>query len=169
MTADLDDSALTRLALELGQALAGADATLTTAESCTGGWIAKCLTDVPGSSAWFGYSLVTYSNAMKSHLLGVDPDQLEQHGAVSEAVVRAMALGALRAGDADLSAAVSGVAGPDGGTESKPVGLVWFAWAGPNGILASESMHFPGDRERVRRATVRHALEGVLRFCEPLT
>ena len=112
----------------IGELLA-AGKTVATAESCTGGWIAKSLTDNAGSSGCFGYGLVSYSNGAKESLLGVNPATLEEHGAVSEAAVREMADGALNLSGADIAAAVSGVAGPDGGSEDKPVGTVWFAWA----------------------------------------
>ena len=145
-------------------ALSGAGKTLATAESCTGGWIAKALTDIAGSSACFGYGVVSYSNAAKEALLGVDEKTLGDHGAVSEAVVRAMAAGVIERSSADFSVAVSGVAGPDGGTADKPVGTVWFAWAGRRGdgvVIEAERRDFDGDRERVRLQTVVHALDGV--------
>ena len=135
---------------------------LATAESCTGGWIAKVLTDLPGSSDWFGYGIVSYSNPAKQELLGVSAVTLVEHGAVSEQVVREMAEGALKQGNADVAVAVSGVAGPSGGSPDKPVGTVWFAWAGPGSALHSELRQFPGDREAVRRQAVAVALEGVL-------
>jgi nicotinamide-nucleotide amidase len=136
---------------------------LATAESCTGGLIAAACTDVAGSSAWFERGFVTYSNAAKSEMLGVDPGLIDRHGAVSEAVVRAMAQGALAHSRAQLAVAVTGVAGPTGGSADKPVGTVWFGWATPAG-LHSEVRHFAGDRAAVRAATVRHALEGLLRL-----
>ena len=131
---------------------------LATAESCTGGLIAGACTDLSGSSDWFERGFVTYSNAAKSELLGVPAPLLAQHGAVSEPVARAMAEGALRHSAAQAAVAVTGVAGPTGGTPDKPVGLVWFAFALP-GRLLSEPMNFPGDRAAVRTATVRHALQ----------
>lgn len=138
---------------------------LATAESCTGGWIAKVLTDLPGSSAWFGTGLVTYSNAAKTALLDVPPALLLEHGAVSEAVVRRMASGLLARTGADLGVAVSGIAGPDGGTADKPVGLVWLAWGAREAgavHVRSAVRRFDGDREAVRRAAVAAALEGLL-------
>jgi nicotinamide-nucleotide amidase len=149
------------LARELGAALAARDWQVATAESCTGGWIAKAITDIAGSSGWFGTGWVTYSNGAKTSLLGVPADLIEAEGAVSEAVVRAMADGARRRSLADLAVAVSGIAGPGGGTPAKPVGLVWFAWASPDGVDA-ESRRFPGDRESVRRESVAHALRGLV-------
>jgi nicotinamide-nucleotide amidase len=130
---------------------------LATAESCTGGLIAAACTDLAGSSAWFERGFVTYSNVAKSEMLGVDPGLIDRHGAVSEAVVRAMAQGALAHSQAQLAVAVTGVAGPTGGSADKPVGTVWFGWATPAG-LRSEVRHFAGDRAAVRLATVQHAL-----------
>ncbi len=152
------------LARRVGQALLAAGLTVATAESCTGGWIAKALTDVPGSSSWFGTGLVTYSNAAKTALLGVRGETLERYGAVSEETVRDMATGAIRASRADIAVAVSGIAGPDGGTPQKPVGTVWFAWAmaGDRPLVTAECIRFQGDRETVRRRSVCHGLDGVL-------
>lgn len=130
---------------------------LATAESCTGGLIAASCTELAGSSRWFERGFVTYSNAAKCELLGVDAALIERHGAVSEAVVRAMALGALAHSPAQVAIAVTGVAGPDGGSADKPVGTVWLAWATPMGVI-SELKRFDGDRAAVRQATVNHAL-----------
>ena len=138
--------------------------TVATAESCTGGWIAKSLTDVPGSSACFGYGIVSYSNDAKTKLLGVSRETLETHGAVSEATVREMAAGALAVSGADVAVAVSGVAGPGGGSEDKPVGTVWFAWAmrAADRVETDAERHrLRGDRLAVRRQTVTLALEGL--------
>lgn len=134
---------------------------MATAESCTGGLIAAACTDLPGSSAWFERGFVTYSNAAKTGMLGVDAALIDAHGAVSEAVARAMAEGALRHSLAQVSLAVTGVAGPTGGSVDKPVGTVWFAWATPAGVFA-ERQRFAGDRAAVRKATVAHALAGLL-------
>lgn len=147
-----------------GRLLAGSRR-LVTAESCSGGWVAKACTDLPGSSRWFLGGVVTYSDALKTALLGVRPETLAAHGAVSEPVVREMAAGALERLGGEVAVAVSGIAGPDGGTPEKPVGTVWFAWAraeaGGIGIrVACE--RFDGDRDAVRRAAVRRALAGVL-------
>lgn len=131
--------------------------TLTAAESCTGGGIAEAFTRVAGSSTWFEQSWVTYSNAAKQQLLAVPESDLVAHGAVSEAVVRAMALGARANAGADWAVAVSGIAGPDGGTPDKPVGLVWMAWAGPAGVI-TEARVFDGDRTAVRAQTVLHVI-----------
>ncbi len=138
--------------------------TLATAESCTGGWIAKAITDVAGSSAVLGYGIVSYSNAAKQALLGVREATLAAHGAVSEPVVREMAEGALALSGADWAVAVSGIAGPGGGSADKPVGTVWLAWArrtdaGP--VTEAARHHFDGDRDAVRRASVSIALEGL--------
>ena len=130
---------------------------LATAESCSGGLIAAACTDVSGSSDWFERGFVTYSNAAKTAMLGVDAQVIATHGAVSEPVARAMALGALHHSLAQVSVAVTGVAGPTGGSAEKPVGTVWFAWALPSGVH-SEVQHFAGDRAAVRAATVQHAL-----------
>ena len=149
------------LSEQLVHQLIDARKTVATAESCTGGWIAKSLTDVAGSSACFGYGIVSYSNAAKESLLGVAADTLASCGAVSEETVIEMAEGALRVSDADLSVAVSGVAGPDGGTDDKPVGTVWFAFSvrdGGNVDTAAEVERFDGDRDAVRRQTVEYAL-----------
>ena len=130
---------------------------MATAESCTGGMIAAACTDLAGSSNWFERGFVTYSNAAKAEMLGVDAALIERHGAVSESVARAMVQGALEHSPAQAAVAVTGVAGPGGGSADKPVGTVWFAWATPAGI-SSEVLHFGGDRAAVRQATVLHAL-----------
>jgi nicotinamide-nucleotide amidase len=134
---------------------------LATAESCTGGLIAAACTELSGSSTWFERGFVTYSNAAKTELLDVPAPSIAQHGAVSEPVARAMAAGALRRSAAQVALAVTGIAGPSGGTADKPVGLVWFAWALPQ-QLHSEARHFPGERAAVRAATVQHALARLL-------
>ena len=131
---------------------------LATAESCTGGMIAAACTDLAGSSAWFERGFVTYSNAAKTDMLGVDAALIALHGAVSEPVARAMAFGAIRHSQAQVSVAVTGVAGPTGGSATKPVGTVWFGFS-VQGVLTSEVMHFDGDRASVRAATVRHAVQ----------
>ena len=134
---------------------------LCTAESCTGGLIAGACTDLAGSSDWFDRGFVTYSNAAKVEMLSVPLHLIDQHGAVSEPVARAMAEGALAHSKAQVSVAVTGVAGPSGGSADKPVGTVWFAW-GLNGKTSSERQHFDGDRAAVRGATVLHALSGLM-------
>lgn len=130
---------------------------LATAESCSGGLIAGACTDLSGSSNWFERGFVSYSNAAKNELLGVDTKLIQKHGAVSEEVARAMAAGAMARSRAQVTVAVTGVAGPTGGTPDKPVGLVWFGFALPDRVL-TEKMNFPGDRAAVRSATVLHAL-----------
>ncbi len=138
---------------------------LATAESCTGGLIAAACTDLAGSSAWLECGFVTYSNAAKTALLGVETALIEAHGAVSEPVARAMALGALAHSRAQVSVAVTGIAGPGGGTAAKPVGTVWLAWCLPGQTAtqcATQCCHFAGDRAAVRTATVQHALSGLL-------
>lgn len=155
------DRDLESLAAELGRALTARGWRVATAESCTGGWIAKAVTDVAGSSQWFEGGVVAYSNAAKTALLGVPGDVLAMHGAVSEETVRAMAEGVRGRFAADLAVAVSGVAGPDGGTADKPVGLVHFAFAAPGGVTAARRI-FAGNRETVRRQTVALALERLL-------
>jgi nicotinamide-nucleotide amidase len=134
---------------------------MATAESCTGGLIAGACTEVSGSSEWFERGFVTYSNAAKSELLGVPMALIDQHGAVSEPVARAMAAGAMAHSPAQLAVAVTGVAGPTGGSAEKPVGTVWFGWATPAGVF-TEHQRFDGDRAAVRQATVQHALSGLL-------
>ena len=150
------------LAKTVGERLKACAQQLVTAESCTGGWVAQVVTGVAGSSAWFERGFVTYSNSAKQELLGVRTETLARHGAVSEETAREMALGALARSKADVAVAVTGVAGPSGGSPEKPVGTVCFAWADRRGAR-SETRHFSGDRESVRRQSVVHALEGVLR------
>ena len=140
---------------------------LATAESCTGGMIAAACTEVSGSSNWFERGFITYSNEAKTEMLGVDAALIESHGAVSEVVARAMAFGAVRNSRARVSVAVTGVAGPTGGSREKPVGTVWFGFM-VDGLLTSETRLFPGDRAAVRAATVRHALDGLIARVAPL-
>ena len=146
---------------QLATALKARGLMMATAESCTGGLIAGACTELSGSSDWFERGFVTYSNAAKHSLLGVPALLIEQHGAVSEPVARAMASGALAHSPAQLAVAVTGVAGPTGGSADKPVGTVWFGWATPEGLF-TEHQRFDGDRAAVRQATVRHALAGLL-------
>jgi len=153
------------LAQKLGERLKAARAKLVTAESCTGGWAAQVVTSVAGSSGWFERGFVTYSNEAKRELLGVREDTLQKHGAVSEQTAREMAQGALSRSRGTVAVAVTGVAGPGGGRAEKPVGMVCFAWASARS-LRSETQQFSGDRESVRRQSVEHALEGVLRHLD---
>ena len=150
------------LATRLGRALAERQWTVVTAESCTGGLLAGAITDVAGSSGWFERGFVTYSNEAKAEMLGVRPETLAAVGAVSEATAREMAAGALNRSGASISVAVTGVAGPAGGTPEKPVGLVCFAWACRDGAVESVALLFKGDRAAVRAATVDRALEGLI-------
>jgi nicotinamide-nucleotide amidase len=162
MTTDQD---LFALAERAGGKLLSAGRRMATAESCTGGWVAKVCTDIAGSSRWFECGFVTYSNAAKTRDIGVSEVTLANHGAVSEATVREMAAGALRVSEADVAVAISGIAGPDGGTPAKPVGTVWFGLAtrsGANVVVTAEMQLFGGDRELVRRRSVKRALEAVL-------
>jgi nicotinamide-nucleotide amidase len=158
----MPDSVLYKLAEEVGAALKARGLMLTAAESCTGGWVSEAVTMVPGSSDWFERGFVTYTYISKREMLGVKETTLESCGAVSEEVVREMAEGALARSHAQVSLAVSGVAGPSGGTPEKPVGTVCFAWEMKDGKPRSETKRFSGDRESVRRQSVEHALKGVL-------
>jgi nicotinamide-nucleotide amidase len=147
--------------IELAAALEGRGWMLAAAESCTGGQIAAACTDISGSSKWFERGFVTYSDEAKSQMLGVDPALIQAHGAVSEAVARAMAAGAVRLSSAQVGVAVTGIAGPTGGSAEKPVGTVWFGFM-VDGMLSSEMCRFNGDRAAVRSASVQHALAGLL-------
>ena len=154
---------ITSLAAQLGSRLKALGAQVCTAESCTGGGIAEAITRIAGSSAWFEAGYVTYSNAQKTAQLGVPAELFPRVGAVSREVVEAMAAGARKTSGARFAAAVSGIAGPDGGSPEKPVGTVWLAWADGERCLA-ERCQFVGDRDAVRRQTVQRALEGLLRL-----
>lgn len=159
-----DDDTLHQLATSLGERLRAERDMLVTAESCTGGWIAKAMTDVAGSSEWFDCGMVAYSYEAKQALLGVRPGTLEEHGAVSRETAVEMVSGALVHSGATLAVAVTGIAGPGGGTAEKPVGTVWIAWKRRAGYTHAELFHFEGDRDAVRRRTVMAALKGL----EPL-
>ncbi len=156
-------------ARRVGEYLLGQTLKLVTAESCTGGWIAKCITDVPGSSAWFDRGFVTYSNAAKMEMLGVRSETLARFGAVSEETVREMATGALVCSRAQVAVAVSGIAGPTGGTPEKPVGTVWLAWQLEGQAALTRLCRFEGDREAVRYQAVAAALQGIIELCETAT
>ncbi len=163
-----EERGLESIAARLGERMLTLGLRLATAESCTGGWIAKTVTDIPGSSAWFDSGFVTYSNAAKATLLGVAPAMLNHHGAVSEAVVTAMAEGALAQTQAQVALAISGIAGPGGGSADKPVGTVWFAWCLPGQQICTQRQWFEGDRHAVRRQAVWCAFHGLLeRLPEP--
>ena len=157
---------LRSLCLQTARLLQAQGLCLTTAESCTGGLIAAACTNLPGSSAWFERGFVTYSNAAKTELLGVDPRCINQHGAVSEPVARAMAQGAILHAHAQVAIAVTGIAGPTGGSPAKPVGTVWFAWATPEAMYA-EVRHFTGNRTAVRAAAQHHALRALVAYLTP--
>ena len=150
------------LAAQVGGILKAHGLMLATAESCTGGGVAQVVTEVAGSSAWFERGFITYANDAKREMLGVAQDTLLQHGAVSEAVVREMVEGALRHSHAHIALAVSGIAGPGGGTAEKPVGTVWFAWGIKGGTCVAQLHHFSGNRAEIRAHAVRIALQGVL-------
>ncbi len=156
-----DSPEILDLCEQLAQALKQRGWTLASAESCTGGLIAACCTTLSGSSDWFERGFVTYSNAAKTEMLGVPAELIERHGAVSEPVARAMALGALARSRAQIGVAVTGVAGPTGGSAEKPVGTVCFGWA-ISGQAWAERLRFDGDRDAVRAATVEQALRGLL-------
>jgi nicotinamide-nucleotide amidase len=158
---DSDDDALLALSAKLGVVASARGAMIATAESCTGGLVAGAITAIPGSSAWFERGFVTYSNLAKEQQLGVPSATIVRFGAVSEETAKAMAQGALRGGAAEWSVAVTGIAGPDGGSPDKPVGTVWIAWAGP-GHLQAVRQRFDGDRGAIRQASVRVALEGLI-------
>ena len=158
---DTTDDGLRRLAQMVAEALQRRQCTLVTAESCTGGWIAKVVTDLSGSSAWFDAGVVSYSNAAKEALLGVRRETLERTGAVSEETALEMVSGALDRFSAGVAVAVTGIAGPTGGTPEKPVGTVWIGWKRRGAEAGARLFHFGGDREAVRRQTVAAALSGI--------
>jgi nicotinamide-nucleotide amidase len=159
---DLSDSALRSLAQKAGALLLATRRRVATAESCTGGWVAKCLTDIAGSSQWFERGYVTYSNLAKEQSIGVAPGVIDTFGAVSRPTAEQMAAGALHDSGADVAVAVSGIAGPDGGSADKPVGMVWFALAQRAAAPVAEQHLFAGDREAIRRAAVATALKLVI-------
>ena len=163
----LIDSDIAALAAELGRTLAAKGQFVATAESCTGGLVAGAITAIAGSSGWFDRGFVTYTNEAKIDMLGVDPDALARNGAVSEATAIAMAEGALGASRADVAVAVTGIAGPAGGTPDKPVGTVCFAWARRGGPTTAATHHSRGTREAVREASVIVALQGLIENCRP--
>lgn len=162
----LTDEVLADAGSQLAEVLKQRGLTIATAESCTGGWVAKVLTDLAGSSSYVLAGLVTYSNDAKRGLLGVTEPSLGEHGAVSEPVVREMVAGAVAATGADVAVAISGVAGPGGGSDDKPVGTVWFAWGCSPADTEAVVERFQGDRDQVRRQAVLYALQGVRGFLE---
>jgi nicotinamide-nucleotide amidase len=157
-----DDAALHALAEQVGATLRARNLMLCTAESCTGGWIAKMITDIPGCSDWFDCGMAAYSYEAKQALLGVRQETLIEHGAVSSETVLEMVSGALITSGASVAVAVTGIAGPTGGTPEKPVGTVWLGWKRRGGYPLGQVFHFAGDRESVRRQTVAAALKGIL-------
>lgn len=160
----ITDAELTVLATKAGEVLQSAGMLLATAESCTGGWVGRAITAVPGSSVWYERGFITYSDAAKREMLGVRLEVLAQYGAVSESTVRLMAEGALTHSHADVALAITGVAGPGGGSEDKPVGTVWFAWASRKRPTQAVRHQLEGDREAVRCQSVATALRGLLDF-----
>lgn len=160
------DNELFTLAERLGQSLKVKNHKIATAESCTGGWIAQAITEVSGSSAWFDRGFVTYSNNAKVQMLGVNPQTLAEHGAVSAEIAQQMAAGALANSEADWVVAVTGIAGPDGGSEEKPVGTVYVAWQSKAGFSKVERLQLSGNRHQIRSQTVLRAIEGVLEYQE---
>lgn len=158
----MNEAQIHELIVRLAQSLAAKGWKFATAESCTGGWIAKCCTDLAGSSAWFEQGFVTYSNEAKVGMLGVEADMIEAQGAVSGAVAEQMAKGARRTAGVEVAVAVTGVAGPEGGSAEKPVGTVWFAWSVDGLDVDSECLHFDGDRNSVRAQSVEKAIRGLL-------
>ena len=157
------DDELRRLAVDLGERLRAGHHMLVSAESCTGGWIAKTVTDIAGSSEWFDCGMVVYSYEAKQAMLGVRPETLETHGAVSRETAIEMVSGALVHSGASVAVAVTGIAGPGGGSEDKPVGTVWVAWKRRGGYALAEVFHFDGDRDAIRRQTVAVAMQGLRR------
>jgi nicotinamide-nucleotide amidase len=150
------------LAGQLGECMTSKGMKLASAESCTGGWLAKIITDIPGSSAWFVGSVVSYSNEAKQSLLGVSADTLAEFGAVSGDTVLEMSDGLFAQTDADVAVSISGIAGPDGGSDDKPVGLVWLSWGKRDKSVFANAFNFDGDREEVRRQSIKQALENLL-------
>ncbi|MEC9413587.1 MAG: nicotinamide-nucleotide amidohydrolase family protein [Pseudomonadota bacterium] len=160
---NISDASLQAKIIQVAETLNKNHLMLATAESCTGGWVAKCCTDLAGSSSWFERGFVTYSNQAKQDQLGVQITSLQQFGAVSQTVAEEMALGALNNSCADISVALTGIAGPDGGTETKPVGTVWIGWARKSDKVVSQLFQFEGDRESIRRQAVLNALSGIIK------
>ncbi|MDH5473541.1 MAG: nicotinamide-nucleotide amidohydrolase family protein [Gammaproteobacteria bacterium] len=161
-----DDALLRSLAAELGEQLVARNMLMATAESCTGGWVSKIITDLDGCSVWFECALVTYHNEAKHALLGVSQQTLNDYGAVSQPAVKEMVLGLLDRCNASIGVSISGIAGPGGGSDEKPVGTVWMAWARPGQVLEAVKFQFEGDREAVRRQAVYQALLGVKRLLD---
>ncbi len=164
----MNQKKLERISSDLGELLKLKDYTFTCAESCTGGWVGHALTSIPGSSEWFGSSFVTYSYEAKTQILGVSSQDLDSFGAVSEEIVEQMVSGALDKSGADVGVAISGIAGPDGGTDTKPVGTVCFAWKINGQEIITSSEHFSGDRNEVRYSSVERALMGTIELIKKI-
>lgn len=164
----VDDQILLSHAHQVGELLAERGLMLASAESCTGGWIGQAVTAVAGSSAWYDRGFITYSNHAKQQMLGVQSATLTQYGAVSEQTAQEMATGVIKMSDAQLAVAVTGIAGPTGGSKEKPVGMVCFAWASKQGLARSETHFFSGDREAVRRQAVGTALLGIIKLLDDM-
>ncbi|SDY04860.1 CinA family protein [Nitrosomonas sp. Nm58] len=162
----VDDRILLSYAQHVGVALAERGLILASAESCTGGWIGQVVTAVAGSSAWYDRGFITYSNHAKQQMLGVQAATLTQYGAVSEQTAQEMATGAIKMSDAQVAVAVTGIAGPAGGSQEKPVGMVCFAWASKQELAGSETHFFSGDREAIRRQAVGTALLGIIHLLD---
>jgi nicotinamide-nucleotide amidase len=157
----MDTESTIKLATELGSALQKQGIVLTLAESCTGGQVSAAITDIAGSSTWFDRGFVTYSNAAKQEMLGVDSNTIDQHGAVSEETAIEMATGALNHSQADIAVSITGIAGPTGGSASKPVGTVCFAWVRKSGKAITSTEHFTGNRQSIRHQSTVHAIAGI--------
>ncbi|WP_295623682.1 CinA family protein [uncultured Nitrosomonas sp.] len=157
-----DDQAISDLALRVGEALEQREWMLATAESCTGGWVGQAVTTVAGSSDWYERGFITYSNKSKCEMLGVQQSTLDQFGSVSPQAAQEMAIGALHRSHAQISVSITGIAGPDGGTATKPVGMVCFAWVSKDGPVQQQTHYFTGDRETIRHSAVTTALQGIL-------
>ena len=163
-----DTDEVTQLSTEVGRLLVEKKLKLTTVESCTGGWIAQTATAISGSSRWFDRGFVTYSNRAKIEMLGVAPATIGEYGAVSGETAEEMVRGALAAAQVEIAVAVTGVAGPDGGTPQKPVGMVWFGWGTKNTEPVTKKLYFAGDRESIRAQTVSVAIDGLLELTAAL-
>lgn len=155
--------------MAVGKCLSERGWMLVTAESCTGGWAGQAVTAISGSSGWYERGYITYSNTAKCEMLGVQQVTLDQHGAVSPQTAQEMAIGALNRSNAQISVSITGIAGPDGGTATKPVGMVCFAWATQDGLVRQETRYFTGDREAIRHQAVATALQGILRIAGDVT
>jgi len=162
----MNENEITSILTQLAPTLIKQNRIIATAESCTGGWLAKSMTDIYGSSQWFDSSIVSYSNQAKVDLLGVKQATLDTHGAVSQAVVKEMVLGLLDRCNANIGVSISGIAGPGGGTDNKPVGTVWIAWAIPGKLVETVCFQFKGDRNQVRIQAVVEAFKGIKRILQ---